>query len=166
MNNLEIREVHADDLENLLELNQSNLPHVNSISLLDLVHFHKQAVYFRAVEFMGQVVGFLIALDPGADYDSPNFLWFRERYDAFVYIDRIIVVPEGRRKGIGFLLYKDLETFATKQGIPVMTCEYNLHPKNEESRLFHQRYGFQEVGTLETENGKKTVSLQIKRVDQ
>jgi predicted GNAT superfamily acetyltransferase len=47
-----------------------------------------------------------------------------------------------------------------------MTCEYNLHPKNEESRLFHQRYGFQEVGTEETENGRKTVSLQIKRVDQ
>ena len=166
MNNLQIREVHADDLENLLELNQSNLPHVNSISLLDLVHFYKHAVYFRAVEFKGQVAGFLIALDPGADYDSPNFLWFRERYDAFVYIDRIIVVPEGRRKGIGFLLYKDLETFAAKQGIPVMTCEYNLHPKNEKSRLFHLRYGFQEVGTLETENGKKTVSLQIKRVDQ
>jgi hypothetical protein len=45
-----------------------------------------------------------------------------------------------------------------------MTCEYNLQPQNEISRKFHQRYGFIEVGTQETENGKKTVSLQIKEV--
>jgi predicted GNAT superfamily acetyltransferase len=46
-----------------------------------------------------------------------------------------------------------------------MACEYNLRPKNEVSRQFHRRYGFKEVGTQETENGKKTVSLQIKAVD-
>jgi predicted GNAT superfamily acetyltransferase len=45
-----------------------------------------------------------------------------------------------------------------------MTCEYNLRPKNEISRQFHQKYGFKEVGTQKTENSKKTVSLQIKQV--
>jgi hypothetical protein len=48
--------------------------------------------------------------------------------------------------------------------MPIMTCEYNLRPQNEISRQFHQRYGFKEVGTQITENGKKTVSLQIKQV--
>jgi predicted GNAT superfamily acetyltransferase len=162
---VKIRDVNTDDLEHLLELNQSNLPHVGSILFKDLERFHKQAIYFRLAEADGKTAGFLIAFDPIADYDSPNFLWFRERYGAFVYIDRIIIAPEARRKGIGFSLYQDLEMFSRERGIPIMTCEYNLRPRNEESRLFHQKYGFREVGRQETEQGKKTVSLQIKRID-
>ncbi len=164
MNNLQIRDVRTDDLEHLLELNQSNLPHVGSIFFQRLEHLHNQALYFRVAESDGQITGFLIVFDPAADYDSLNFLWFKERYESFVYIDRIVIAPEARRKGIGFRLYKDLETFARERQIPIMTCEYHLRPKNEESRLFHKEYGFEEVGTQETENGKKTVSLQIKHV--
>ena len=75
-----------------------------------------------------------------------------------------MVAPEVRRKGIAVRLYQDLENFAANRKIPIMACEYNLRPKNEVSREFHQRYGFKEVGTQDTENGKKTVSLQIKTV--
>lgn len=166
MSELQIRDVRTDDLGHLLDLNQSNLPHVSSVSLRDLKHFQDQAIYFRVAESDGQIAGFLLVLDPAADYASPNFLWFKKHYKTFVYIDRIIVAPEARRKGIAFRLYKDLEMFTKKRGITIMTCEYNLRPKNEESRLFHQKYGFEEVGTQETENGKKTVSFQIKRVDR
>jgi predicted GNAT superfamily acetyltransferase len=165
MRNLRIRDVRTDDLGHLLELNQSNLPHVSSVSLRDLERFHTKARYFRVAESGGKVAGFLIAFDPAADYGSPNFLWFRDRYKAFIYIDRIITAAEARREGIALRLYKDLEMFARERGIPMMTCEYNLRPKNEESRLFHQKYGFEEVGIQETEGGKKTVSLQIKRLD-
>jgi len=165
MSSVQIRDVRTDELEHLLELNQSNQPHVSSISLKDLDHLHSEAMYFRLAESNGQMAGFLIAFDPAADYDSPNFLWFRGRYKTFAYIDRIIVAPEARRKGIAFRLYKDLEMLAKERRIPIMACEYNLLPRNEVSRLFHQKYGFEEVGTQETENGKKTVSLQIKHTD-
>jgi predicted GNAT superfamily acetyltransferase len=164
MSALKIRDVRADNLTELLDLNQSNLPHVGSISMSEMEHLHRQAVYFRAAEFDGHRAGFLIAFDPTADYNSPNFLWFKNRYDAFVYIDRIVVAPDSRRKGIAFFLYRDLEHFAAQNDIPIMTCEYNLRPQNEISRQFHQKYGFKEVGTQKTENGKKTVSLQIKQV--
>ena len=46
-----------------------------------------------------------------------------------------------------------------------MTCEYNLMPKNVKFRLFHQKNGFEEVGTQEIGGGKKTISLQIKWVE-
>lgn len=162
---LQIRDVRQGDLKYLLHLNQTSLPHVNSISLEDLKNFQNQSVCFRVAELKGKPAGFLIAFDPDAVYDSLNFLWVRERYETFVYIDRIIVAPEARRQGIAFRLYKDLEMFSRTKGIPIMTCEYNLRPENEQSRLFHEKYGFEEVGTLEIENGKKTVSLQIKQVD-
>ena len=159
-----IRSVRLQELAQLLALNQSNLPHVGSISLSEMQHLHSQASYFRAAELKDQILGFLIAFEPDADYGSLNFLWFKKRYPEFVYIDRIITAAEARRKGIAFALYRDLEDFAAQRQIPLMTCEYNLQPQNDISRQFHQRYGFKEVGTQETENGKKTVSLQIKPV--
>ena len=165
MTSLIIRGVRKTDLNYLLEINQSNLPHVGSISMPDLQQLHSQAVYFRVAEFEGQTAGFLIAFEPEAEYGSLNFQWFKKHYKAFVYIDRIVVAPDSRRKGIAFSLYQDLEHFAVQRKTPIMTCEYNLWPKNEVSRQFHQKYGFKEVGTQKTENGKKTVSLQIKQVD-
>ena len=164
MNKIIIRKVSRDDLEPLLELNQSNLPHVGSITLSDMEHLHHQAIYFRVAEFNGQTAGFLIAFDPEADYTSPNFMWFKKRYAVFICIDRIAVAADARRKGIACSVYRDLEHFAAERKIPLMACEYNLRPKNDISRKFHQKYGFNEVGTQETENGKKTVSLQIKQV--
>ncbi|MBW2438755.1 MAG: GNAT family N-acetyltransferase [Deltaproteobacteria bacterium] len=164
MKKIKIRNARKDDLEHLLELNQSNLPHVGSITQSDMEHLHSQAIYFPVAEFNGQTAGFLIAFNPEADYASLNYLWFKNRYPAFVYIDRVVIAAEARRKGIANSLYRDLEHFAGERKIPLMACEYNLRPKNEVSRQFHQRYGFNEVGTQETENGKKTVSLQIKQV--
>jgi Predicted acetyltransferase, GNAT superfamily len=40
-----------------------------------------------------------------------------------------------------------------------ITCEVNIRPKNVDSMIFHKKYGFYEVGTQTTENGKKEVSL-------
>lgn len=164
MKKINIGNARRDDLELLLELNQSNLPHVGSITQREMEHLYDQTVCFRVAEFNGQKAGFLIAFDPEADYGSLNFLWFKKRYPNFVYIDRIVIATEARRRGIANSLYRDLEHFAAERQIPLMACEYNLRPKNEVSRQFHQRYGFNEVGTQETENGKKTVSLQIKQV--
>jgi predicted GNAT superfamily acetyltransferase len=165
MSTIHIRNAGRNDLENLLALNQANLPHVGSISMLDFEHLHNQAAYFRVAELDRQRAGFLIALEPEADYNSLNFLWFQRHYKAFIYIDRIIIAPEARRQRMAFRLYRDLEHFAVQRKIPIMACEYNLRPKNELSRQFHEKYGFTEVGTQETENGEKTVSLQIKSVE-
>jgi uncharacterized protein len=43
---------------------------------------------------------FLIALDQDALSGSPNFQWFKTRYRRFVYIDRVIVAPARRGRGI------------------------------------------------------------------
>lgn len=161
---LNIRNVRPEELPLLLALNQANLPHVGSISMREMQHLHNQAVYFRVAELNGLATGFLIAFEPRADYGSLNFLWFKKRYPNFVYIDRIVIAAAARRKGNALALYRNLEDFAVQRHIPLMTCEYNLKPPNEISRQFHQGYGFIEVGTQDTEKGKKTVSLQIKQV--
>lgn len=157
-------DVSPAELDECLKLNEANLPHVSSLTAEELERLHREAFYFRAAEVDGQFGGFLLVFDRRADYGSLNFLWFKDRYTSFAYIDRIIIAPGARRKGVGAAFYRDLEEFAAKQGCAELTCEYNLRPENLESEAFHRRCGFSEVGRQETEGGKKLVSLQRKPI--
>lgn len=70
-----------------------NNEHAKELSWLDadrLVALAGRAFLARRI---GAVDAFLLAFDQDADYDSPNFLWFRSRYPRFVYVDRIVVAP-------------------------------------------------------------------------
>jgi predicted GNAT superfamily acetyltransferase len=46
---------------------------------------------------------------PRTDYDSSNYGWFVHRLRDFDYLDRIVVAPSHRRRGIGGLLYDAAE---------------------------------------------------------
>ena len=157
-----LRDATAADWADVLVLNQAHRPHVGALTPIGLRQLHERAIYFRLAEAAGTLVGFLIALDPLAEYGSLNFLWFKTRYERFVYIDRIAVVAAKRRCGIARHLYEDLERFAGARGFDLLTCEYNLRPPNDDSARFHGRLGFAEMGRQNTEQGQKTVSLQIK----
>ena len=70
-----------------------NNAHAAKLSWLDrdrLTLLLRQVFHARRI---GEVDGFLMAFDQGAAYDSPNYLWFRQRYRRFVYIDRVVVAP-------------------------------------------------------------------------
>ncbi len=161
MDNIYIRKANQKELNELLLLNQANIPHVGSITLDRMMHLYNQSSCFLVAEVESTKAGFVIAFGPTADYDSPNFLFFKERYQSFIYIDRIAITDKYRRQGIGTLLYDRVKEVARGQSIPLMSCEYNLWPKNEISGLFHEKYGFNEVGRQKTEVGTHTVSLQV-----
>ena len=99
----------------------------------------------------------------GADYDSPNYRWFAERYDTFLYVDRVVVAESQQGRGLGRLLYDDLFAFARVANVPCITCEFDIDPPNEASRRFHARYAFEEVGVQTLPKGKR-VSLQLARL--
>jgi len=155
--------VTEDDYVELLALNESSVPHVNSIGEIDISAFRSQAFCFNKLcDDDGRIGGFVIALRPGETYNSPNYQWFEKEYDSFLYIDRIIVAPAFRRMGMATKLYAELELLATATGIPRLCCEVNIEPPNPESQMLHRRLGFVSVGTQRTENGKKEVDLLIK----
>jgi predicted GNAT superfamily acetyltransferase len=158
---VKILQATAADHAEILGLNESGLPHVNRISEDDLAQFAAQSHYFTIVREAGQLVAFLLAFSERAVYQSPNFLWFRDRYPRFVYIDRIVVAPSERRSGIGRQLYADLERVADTHALD-LTCEVNLDPPNPGSIAFHERSGFVEVGRQHTDGGKKLVCLMSK----
>ncbi len=89
---------------------------------------------------------FLIGLDQDADYDSPNFLWFRDRYERFVYIDRVVVAASAHGQGLGRALYERLFAEAKAAGYPCVMAEVNVVPPNPGSLAFHEKMGFEAVG--------------------
>ncbi len=102
---------------------------------------------------------FLIALDDKAAYSSPNFLWFRDRFDRFVYVDRVAVSATARGRGLARLLYADLFRRARADGHERICCEVNLNPPNLASDRFHAGLGFHQVGTATLPNGKTVTYL-------
>ena len=103
---------------------------------------------------LGRDDALLLTFDQGADYDSPNFLWFRERLERFVYVDRIVVSPEARGRGLARMLYAHLFDRARAAGHERVVCEVNADPPNPASDAFHAALGFVEVGSTLLPNGK------------
>lgn len=131
-----------------------NAEHERETSPLTPEEFNRMlatAFYARGI---GQSSAFLIAFDESAPYGSPNFIWFKERHSAFVYIDRIIVSSAERGQGLARALYKDLFRVARAADKPVVCCEVNKDPPNPRSDAFHAKMGFEETGESLLENGK------------
>ena len=150
------------DLAALQAMNESAVPAVNSVPVAALRALRDMAEAFAVAHGAQGPCGFLVLLAPGADYASPNYRWFAQRYADFLYVDRVVVAPEARRHGVGQALYADAWHRACRRGAP-LTCEVNLDPPNPASLAFHRRLGFSQVGVQRTEGGAKTVSLMIRR---
>jgi len=153
-----IRDVSDADLDAVLSLNQSEVPHVGSVDLEKMRWFATNASYFRVAMSEDELAAYLVGFRPGTGYTSPNYLWFCDNYDDFAYVDRIAVAKFARRSGIASRLYDDFAA-ALPRTVGIMTCEVNVRPPNESSMTFHQRLGFEQVGSLVSDDGNKEVSM-------
>lgn len=156
-----LRDVQPHDLDPVLALNNAAGSTILPLDAAGLRRLHEQASYFRLAEVDGHVAGFLPAMREDADYDSPNFLWFRERYPEFVYIDRIIIAKPYRGLGLGRVFYADVTSYAETR-VPLLACEVFLEPRDDVSLLFHGTWGFQEVGQQTMPGVDRRVSLLAK----
>jgi len=157
---LTLSEIEQADHAGVLTLNQASQPHVNGLSLDELQQLIDWSCYRRVLRDGERIAGFLLALPTGLPYQSLNYRWFSRHYDDFVYIDRVAVSPPYQRRGLGVQLYQDLHRYAEGRTRRV-ACEVNLEPRNDPSLVFHDRLGYQAVGSQATEGGAKTVSLLV-----
>ena len=140
-----IRDVREHELDLVLALNNAAGPGILPMDAGKLRFFWENADYFRVAEKDGHLAGFLVALGQDAPHDSPNFLWFRERYPSFLYIDRIVIASTRRGAGVGRVFYGDVQSFAEVR-VPRLCAEVFLEGSNHPALLFHGSFGFREVG--------------------
>jgi predicted GNAT superfamily acetyltransferase len=140
--------------QTLLALNNAHARELSWLEPERLQHLVEQAFLARRI---GDLDAFMLAFDQDAEYDSPNFLWFRARYPRFVYVDRIVVASSARGRGHARRLYHDLFEHAVLAGHGRVVCEVNSSPPNPASDAFHAALGFAEVGAASVYNGGRTV---------
>lgn len=151
---LAIRDVGERDLAAVLALNNAANGSVSPLDTAQLRHLYATADYFRVAEVNHTIAGFLIAVRAGSNHRNPGFLWFSERHEHFLYIDRVAVANTHRRHGLGRIFYADVQSFAEPR-VPLLGCAVVLEPRDDVSVLFHGTYGFSEVGQRATEGGHR-----------
>lgn len=149
-----IRHAGSRDLEWMLALNRVHEEALSPLSRDELAHLVDAA---KLAFVADTALGFVVCFDQTADYDSPNFNWFRERYDRFLYVDRIAVDTGQRVRGVGSALYDRIITETTRLRYPLICAEINTRPPNPVSLAFHERQGFKTVGEADLPMRRKTV---------
>jgi predicted GNAT superfamily acetyltransferase len=154
-----IRPIAPSDFLKVLEINNSNVPAVGELTLEKLHYLVEHSLHALVVEHH-TLVGFCITFAPNAPYDSLNYLWFCERYEQFVYLDRIAFTSQTQGMGLGKLLYQHIEHLMDKDNLPYpLCCEVNLEPPNPGSLRFHQSIGFVEAGQHKSSSDYQVVLL-------
>ena len=148
------RPISETDFAWVHALNELHAVELSPLTRERLVEMVGRAAYAKAVD---DEAAFLLAFDQDADYDSPNFLWFRSQFPRFLYVDRIAVSDRSRGKGLARRLYEDLFSSAEALGQTMVVCEVNADPPNPASDAFHQALGFTVVGQARLEDRDKSV---------
>ena len=146
--------IRSADLQMLLALNNE---HAAELSLLDARGFERLLRAAFLARQTNEAAAFVVAFDETGDYDSPNFLWFKARFDRFVYVDRIVVAESARGRGLARRLYDSVFAAARTAGIGRVVCEINLDPPNPGSIRFHDALGFVQIGHARLLESGKTV---------
>ena len=156
-----IRAYRTDDLDAIHAINQAEVPAVGSVSADELGHIAGESTIALIAEIDGKIAGFCLVLPPAADYGSSNYTWFADRYDDFVYLDRVAIAPAFQRRGVGRALYAEVERLALGRRPTArhLLLEVNLRPRNETSLAFHAELGFVEVGRRDTDHGVTVAML-------
>ena len=146
--------LQPDRLDAVLALNNAHAAELSLLTPDRLTHLLLQALWAARI---GNVDAFILTLNQSADYDSPNHRWFRDRYPRFAYVDRIVVSPTARGRGLARALYAGAIQAAASAGHIALMAEVNTDPPNPASDALHAALGFQEVGAATIHNGTKTV---------
>jgi uncharacterized protein len=138
----------------ILRLNEYN---VRETSPLDADKLARMITAARVATMIEPGIAFLLAFDQRAEYDSWNFMWFRERFETFLYVDRIIVGEDHRRRRLGRLLYDDLFAAPWIWAINGSPAKSMFDRQTPASDAFHASVGFAEVGKGTSTDGTKSV---------
>lgn len=144
----------------LLALNQANVPEVGDLTPQQFDQLVPMQAFVRVARLDDKPVAAMFLMHPGQAYKSSNYRWFCDRFDTFLYVDRIMVADTARGLGVGKILYEDAVRQAEAADAPRILAEVNTEPPNPGSLAFHARLGFRELEERASDGGKRVMMLE------
>ena len=139
-------------LQSIYNLNQANTPEVGSLeSMTHLKKLIELSAYNLLVLDDDEIVGFIICIREDSAYRSENYKFFTQRLKKFLYVDRVAIDERHRRAGLGQAIYEDIFVQASEDNLPI-ALEVNTQPMNQPSLNFHEKMGFDQVGSRDFED--------------
>lgn len=138
--------IDSKSLEEMWAINQANIPEVGSIPTIE--EFQRLTLlssHIIVVQQNTEMAGFIILMREDQDYHSLNYKFLINKFDHFLYVDRVAIKDGFRRQGLGKKIYDEVFIIAGSLNIDVC-CEVNTEPRNDPSLAFHSYYEFEEVG--------------------
>lgn len=144
--------INEAELQSIYDLNQGNTPEVG---LLESMNHLKKLLEFSTYNLLvlsdDEIIGFIICMREGTGYGSENYKFFTQRLKKFLYVDRVVIDERYRRTGLGQAIYGDIFTQARNDSLPI-ALEVNTQPVNQTSLNFHEKMGFDQIGTRDFDN--------------
>jgi predicted GNAT superfamily acetyltransferase len=140
----DLRPLRDSDVADVLALNEANVEMLSAMDEDELRYLLGLTDRFDVLDVDGAFGGFVVTMGPGTGYDSQYYGRFATMFARFYYLDRIVLHPDFRRRGLGGFVYDEIERVAAPYGR--LCLEVNLVPRNEGSLAFHAQRGFTEVG--------------------
>src|SRR5437588_5905085 len=95
---MRLRTIEPRDRAEVLALNAGSVQHLSPLDEERLATLLGWAYRAEILEVDGGIAAFVLVFAPGSPYGSPNYRWFAERYERFLYLDRIVVASPYRRR--------------------------------------------------------------------
>lgn len=156
--------VKWDNSQTLLEMNNAAVPDVGILNP-DKAQWLTEHLMMPGLALLdGKPAGLVVLLSDSCGYDSNYYRWFTDRYQNFLYIDRIVTAKWARGQGVAQALYSQIDRLAHESNVAVVADVYS-DPPNTPSLNFHRKMGFQEVGTQYFPTINKTAAKFMKYVE-
>ena len=155
-----IKPLSISDSHSMWLINEQGLPGTGQVTTVEMEKLVQLSEICLGAFTDEKLIGFVLCLLPNVNYSSLNYAWFNDRYDEFIYVDRVAVATDARNQGIGSMLYQKVFDYAQANDLPV-TAEVSLKPPNPGSDRFHLRHGFARLD--EFSYGDKAVTMYIKQ---
>ena len=153
------------DANLLLALNNAALPDIGELSSHKARWLADHCVIPGLAMLDGQAAAMVVVLSDNCGYESDFYRWFTDRYQNFLYIDRIVVTSWARGQGIARQIYQYIERAAEEQGMAIVADVYS-EPPNVPSLNLHHTMGFQAVGSQFIPARNKTATKFMKYAER
>ncbi len=90
------------------------------------------------------------ALGISSRQPQPDFTqqWLLMRFDSFLYLERLIVAPACRRRGVGGELLQQTLQWARERGLARVCCQVHERPSNRVAQAFVEAMGFAAIESV------------------